>query len=166
MDLQPVLTGKLITLRPLKREDFESLYLCASDPLVWEQHPTRDRYKREVFEKFFEAAIESKGALAVIDNSTGEVIGSSRFYNFDSSASQGTIGYTFLKRSHWGGVYNTEMKMLMLSHAFKFVDKIYFEIGRDNLRSRRAIEKIGARIHKEMALDGKPYCEYVIFKPD
>ena len=51
---------------------------------------------------------------------------------------------TFLARSHWGGTYNGEMKRLMLAHAFRFVESVLFLIGPRNVRSQRAIEKIGA----------------------
>jgi N-acetyltransferase len=48
-DLQPVLKGQLLELRPLRPEDFTELYPVASDPLIWEQHANKDRYKEEVF---------------------------------------------------------------------------------------------------------------------
>jgi N-acetyltransferase len=57
-DLQPVLKGDLLELRPLRREDFQALYAVASDPLIWEQHPAKDRYQEEVFHAFFRDALE------------------------------------------------------------------------------------------------------------
>lgn len=143
-DLQPTLTGELLELRPLRPEDFEALYAVASDPLIWEQHPHWDRYKRDVFEKFFDDAMESGGAFIVIDRRTGVPIGSSRYDGYDEEASEIEIGWTFLARSHWGGVYNGEMKRLMLRHAFRFVDNVILKIGPQNIRSQRAAEKIGA----------------------
>jgi len=143
-DLQPVLQGDLLTLRPLRKEDFDDLYAVASDPLIWEQHPASDRYKRDVFEAFFRDAMDSGGALIVLDAKDGRVIGSSRFYGYDERASEIEIGWTFLARSYWGGVYNREMKRLMLRHAFKFVRRVIFLAGRTNRRSQRALEKIGA----------------------
>lgn len=142
-DLQPTLTGTLLELRPLRPEDFPALFAVASDPLIWEQHPEPDRYTRPVFEKFFQGALDSAGAFVVIDRSDGRVIGSSRYYGYDPAASEVEIGWTFLARSHWGGRYNREMKRLMLDHAFRFVDRVVFRIGLRNLRSRRAIERIG-----------------------
>ena len=142
-DLQPTLTSELLELRPLRADDFEHLYAVASDPLIWEQHPNSDRYKRDVFQKFFDEALESRGALIALDRNTNQVIGSSRFHDYDLQRSEVEIGWTFLARSHWGGVYNGEMKRLMLAHAFKFVDNVIFVIGANNLRSQRAVEKIG-----------------------
>lgn len=142
-ELQPRLTGDLLDLRPLVPEDFDALFAVASDPLIWEQHPDSDRFKEEVFRAFFRGAMESGGALVAIDRATGRVIGSSRYFGYDEAASEVEIGWSFLARSHWGGVYNGEMKRLMLRHAFRFVDNVVFLIGPENWRSRKAVEKIG-----------------------
>lgn len=142
-DRQPFLKGELLELRPLRVEDFDVLYAVASDPLIWEQHPSSDRYKEERFRDFFRQAVESGGALVAVDLKDGRVIGSSRFHGYDEQASEVEIGWTFMARSHWGGSYNGDMKRLMLRHAFRFVDNVVFLIGPQNLRSRRAVEKIG-----------------------
>ena len=144
LDLQPTLKGQLLDLRPLRAEDFHDLYAVAADPLIWEQHPARDRYKEGVFKVFFREALESGGALIAIDAQHGQVIGSSRFHGYNAEQSEVEIGWTFLARSHWGGAYNGEMKLLMLRHAFRFVDSVIFLVGPQNLRSQRAVEKIGA----------------------
>jgi N-acetyltransferase len=143
-DLQPELRGELVALRPLRPDDFSDLYVVASDPLIWEQHPAADRYKEDVFRAFFRDALESGGALLATDAKSGKVIGSSRFYGYDGNANEIEIGWTFLARSHWGGIYNGEMKRLMLRHALRFVDRVVFLIGSQNLRSRKAIENLGA----------------------
>jgi len=142
-DLQPTLKSEMLELRPLLPDDFEALYAVASDPLIWEQHPNSDRYKPDVFRRFFDEALQSGGALIAIDRKIDRVIGSSRFHGHDLERSEIEIGWTFLARSHWGGAYNGEMKRLMLSHAFKFVDNVIFSVGANNLRSQRAVEKIG-----------------------
>jgi RimJ/RimL family protein N-acetyltransferase len=142
-DLQPTLTGRLVTLRPLRESDFDALYAVASDPLIWEQHPERERYQDSVFRRFFREAMDSKGALLALETSSGQVIGSSRYYGLDPDQGEVEIGWTFLARSHWGGAYNGEMKALMLAHAFQFVERVVFLIGPQNYRSQRAIEKIG-----------------------
>src|SRR5258708_11824348 len=142
-ELQPHLVGDLLELRPLRPADWESLFGLASDPLIWEQHPASDRYQEEVFREFFREALESGGALIVIDRQTQETIGSSRYFGFEPGKSEIEIGWTFLARSHWGGKYNGELKRLMLDHAFRFVESVIFKIGPANLRSRRAVEKIG-----------------------
>jgi len=142
-DLQPTLKGELLHLRPLRPEDFHDLYAVASDPLIWEQHPARDRYQEEVFRVFFREALESGGALITHDAQGGQVIGSSRYHGYNPQKSEVEIGWTFLARSHWGGAYNGEMKRLMLRHAFRFVNSVIFLVGPQNFRSQRAMEKIG-----------------------
>ena len=143
IDLQPTLTGELLELRPLRPEDFDDLYAVASDPLIWEQHPNSDRHQVDVFREFFRVALESGGAFLVVDRRDGRVIGSSRFHGYDEVKSEVEIGWTFLARSHWGGTCNREMKDLMLRHAFRFVRSVVFLVGPRNLRSQRAMEKIG-----------------------
>ena len=162
-ELQPSLEGELLELRPLRRDDFEALFLAASDPLIWEQHPESDRYTRTVFQKYFDGAIESRGAFAIIERQSGRIIGSSRYCNLKPDEVE--IGWTFLERKFWGGEYNRELKKLMLDHAFKFVNRVVFVIGENNLRSRKAIEKIGAKFLKKAAAperDGKINVIYFI----
>jgi len=144
MLLKPTLQNSTIKIIPLKMEDFEKLYTVASDPLVWEQHPNKNRYRREVFENFFKGAMESGGAFLVLNNETNEVMGSSRFYDFDKKKNSVCIGYTFLGRKFWGGKYNPSLKKLMLDYAFNYVENVIFHIGAVNIRSQKAIERLGA----------------------
>src|SRR5258708_2519461 len=165
-DLQPILNGALLGLRPLRPEDFPDLYAVASDPLIWEQHPIKDRYKEDVFKGFFREALESGGALIATDSKDGQVIGSSRFNGYDEEQSEIEIGWTFLARSHWGGIYNREMKQLMLRHAFQFVKSVVFLIGPQNLRSQRAVEKIGGvRVASRTDASGRESVVYQITAP-
>jgi RimJ/RimL family protein N-acetyltransferase len=168
-DQQPVLEGPTVMLRPLCVDDFDPLYAAASDPLIWEQHPDPLRYRRANFTTdFFEGAL-AHGALVVIDRETQRIIGSTRYYEWDPVQREVAIGYTFLARSHWGGEVNKEMKRLQLEHAFRFANVVWFHIGKDNLRSRRAIEKIGARLDREAPrpVNGvlQPYAYYRIDRP-
>ena len=143
-DLQPHLKGELIELRPLRPQDWAELFAVASDSLIWEQHPENDRYKESVFRIFFKDALESGGAFVVVDKENQQIIGSTRFYGYDPEKSEIEIGWTFLARKYWGGRFNAEMKRLLLNHAFKFVESVVFFVGEDNVRSQRAMEKIGA----------------------
>ena len=165
-ELQPHLEDSLIRLRPLRETDFESLYATASDPLIWEQHPNRNRYQRPVFETYFRGAMESGGALLILDRATDQVLGSSRFYDFNEAARTICIGYTFLARSHWGRGYNEHLKSLMLEHAWGFVDAALFHVGAQNQRSRRAMEKLGATLIGEapVAYYGEPSNLNVIYR--
>lgn len=144
-DLQPTnLSNETVILSPLKSTDFEKLFAVASDELIWEQHPNKLRYQKEVFKNFFDGAIESKGAFLIQDTKTQEVIGSTRFYDFDEKDNSVLIGYTFLGRKFWGIGINAIVKQLLLNYAFQFVDKVYFHVGATNFRSQKAMEKLGA----------------------
>lgn len=142
-DAQPHLRGELLELRPLRREDHDELRQAASDRLIWEQHPAKERATPEGFRTYFEEHLAAGGTLAVIDRATGRIIGQSR-YVYDAERDEVEIGWTFLVRSHWGGTYNAELKRLMLEHAFGSVDTVVFLIHEDNIRSQRSVEKLGA----------------------
>jgi RimJ/RimL family protein N-acetyltransferase len=167
-ELQPTIHNGLVGVAPLGKDDFEALFAVAADPLIWEQHPSKDRYQRAVFENFFKGAIASGGALRVIDRVNGELIGSSRFYDFDAVNSQIKIGYTFIARSRWAQNYNRALKSLMLDHAFRFVARVTFQVGVDNRRSRKAMEKLGGIYlgEESVAYVGEASRPNVIYKID
>ena len=141
---QPYLRGELLTLRPLEKTDFEALHAAASDPLIWEQHPEPTRWQRDVFRQYFVAGLVCRGALVVLDAATNAVIGSSRYLDHDPQRSSVEIGYTFLARTYWGGQYNRELKALMLDYAFERVNTVFFVVGEGNVRSQKAVLKLGA----------------------
>ena len=144
-NLQPTnLFNDTVILNPLKITDFECLFAVASDALIWEQHPNKLRYQKEVFQNFFDGAIESIGAFLIQDAQTHEIIGSTRFYDFDEKDNSILIGYTFLGRKFWGNGINAMVKKMLLNYAFQFVDMVYFHVGATNFRSQKAMEKLGA----------------------
>lgn len=144
MDIFPALENENIKLVPLKETDFERLFAVASDPKVWEQHPNKDRYKREAFLNFFKGAMESKGAFLVLNKISGEILGSTRFYDFDEKNKSILIGYTFYGTKSWGKNINPQVKKLMLDYIFQFVETVIFHVGKENIRSQKAMEKLGA----------------------
>jgi len=145
MNTQPTLENDFVQLIPLQDADFEQLFAVASDPKIWEQHPNKERYKREVFENFFQGAMESGGAFKIVEKNTGEVAGSTRFYDYNADDNSIFIGYTFYGTKFWGSKMNPQVKKLMLDYIFQFVDKVNFHVGKDNIRSQKAMEKLGAK---------------------
>ncbi|SKC96066.1 Protein N-acetyltransferase, RimJ/RimL family [Chitinophaga ginsengisegetis] len=141
---QPILENDKVILYPLEEKDFEALYAVASDPEIWRQHPNQDRWKREVFQVFFDGAMQSKGAFKIVDKATGNIIGSTRIYNYNEQDNSLFIGYTFYATSCWGKGINQSVKAIMLDYVFQFVSKVYFHIGANNIRSQIAIGRIGA----------------------
>jgi RimJ/RimL family protein N-acetyltransferase len=141
----PILQNDTVRLIPLQSNDFEKLFTIASDPLIWEQHPTPDRYKRAIFQSFFDSGIASKSAYLIYNIEINDRIGCTRFYPVEGNEKAIHIGYTFFKRRSWGTNHNNKTKELMLSHAFQFVESVHFQIGTTNFRSQKAIEKLGAK---------------------
>ena len=168
MNVQATLENENVKLVPLNPNDFEELFSVASDPKIWEQHPNKDRYQREVFEKFFQGAMESKGAFKIMDKSSNEVAGSTRFYDYNPKENSIFIVYTFYATKFWGSKLNPQVKKLMLDYIFQFVDKVNFHVGKDNIRSQKAMEKLGAKKVDEVnvAYFGEPEKLNVVFEID
>ena len=167
MNRQPVLEGEHLLLRPLRADDWDALFAAASDPLIWEVHPSNDRWQEPLFRAFFDDALAKGGALVVIDKGTGALIGSSRMQAYDpENGGSVEIGWTFLARSHWGGATNRELKRLMLAHALGFVERVDFRVGEGNSRSRRAMEKIGGKLSDrlELAETSKGLVRHVVYE--
>jgi len=168
-NLQPVLKGRLVTLRPLEEKDWAGLFKAASNPKTWAGHTAtcQNRYQEDVFRGFFEAALSSDSALTIIDNESGDIIGSSRYHGYDAKTREIEIGWTFIDCAFWGGIYNAEIKSLMLDHIFKHVDCVVFWVAEDNIRSQRAMEKIGGKrregeFSKSSGDEIIPYCIFEI----
>lgn len=143
-DAQPELFSRMLALRPLKREDLEGLFAAAGHPEVWAGHPAKDRYKRDVFERYFHFLLNTESTLIVVDRASGEIIGCSRYYTAPDQPDSISIGFTFVNHAYWGGGVNFELKRLMLNHAFKTFEEVWFHIAPDNIRSQKATAKLGA----------------------
>lgn len=144
VDLQPILQGDLAILSPLTERDFDELYAVAADPLIWEQHPNKDRWKLSVFRTFFGGACLSGGAFKVVDPHTRRIMGSTRFYDYARDDSSILIGYTFYGRAYWGTGVNRAVKRMMLDYIFQYVSDVFFHVGSVNIRSQKAMERLGA----------------------
>lgn len=166
MHFQPTLSNEFVKIVPLSMDDFDDLFTIASDKLLWEQHPDKDRYKKEVFLIFFKDAMASESAFKILDLKTGATIGSSRYYEYDAIGKSIAIGYTFIDRKYWATPYNRAIKNLMINHAFQFVENIVFHVGETNFRSRKAVEKLGAFVTKSGYNEAtqRAHVEYVLTK--
>lgn len=144
LDIQPILENERVILAPLQEEDFEALYAAAADPDIWEQHPNKERWQKDVFKTFFEGAMQSRGAFRIVDKTTESIIGSTRFYDYNKRDGSILIGYTFYGKAYWGKGLNRAVKALMLDYIFQSVSTVRFHIGAGNIRSQVAISRIGA----------------------
>lgn len=167
LDRQPRLIHPALHLRPMRAADWQDLYAAASDPLIWQQHPAPDRWQEPVFRAYFEQGLACGGALVAIDPAVGRIIGSSRYSAERAGPGEMEIGWTFLVRRYWGGAMNAVMKRLMLDHALHAphaVERVIFAVGEHNLRSRRAMEKIGGRLTDRVI--EAPTARHVVFAID
>ena len=169
-DPQPTLAGDLLVVRPLRADDWDGMFAAASDPLIWEQHPSPDRYTESAFREYFDGGLARGMAFSFVDRATGSIIGSSRYYEPDPDRSEVEIGWTFLARPCWGGAYNREAKALMLEHAFRWFDTVIFWVAENNQRSRHAMLKIGGVLRDGIVsreISGhKPYVVFEIRRND
>ncbi len=152
-DAQPRLRSDTLLLRPLVAEDFEGLHAAASDPETWAGHPARDRHHEGVFRPYFDFLLEAGGTLVIEDIADGRIIGCSRYYTAPDMPGTISIGFTFLNHKYWGGVWNFEVKRLMLSHAFQSFDEVWFHIDPTNIRSQTATTRLGAVHGYDTGLD-------------
>lgn len=162
--IQHQLEDEKVIMRPLMADDFEELLTVASDPKIWEQHPNKNRWQREVFKTFFKGALESGGAYIIVNKYNGKAIGCTRFYGYNSDDDSILIGYTFYATQYWGKGINHTVKTLMLDYIFQNVRTVYFHIGAENIRSQIAIGRLGTTKieEKEVTYFGEmPYLNYV-----
>lgn len=144
ISIQTTLENEALLLQPLQEVDFNALYEVACDSKIWEQHPNKDRWQMAEFQKFFDAAIESKGAFKIMHKVTDTIIGSSRYYNYYAEKDYILIGYTFYNVTSWGTGINTAVKKLMLDYIFQYVSTVIFHVGKTNFRSQIAINRLGS----------------------
>ena len=150
MNFKSNFENEIISLYQIKEEYFEELYSVASNPIIWEQHPENDRWKKEKFSIFLRNGYENEfGFLLIFHKDTKKIIGSTRFYSYDKIDKAIRIGFTFISPEYWGTSINFQIKKMMLDYAFKYLDKVYFDIGGNNFRSRKAVEKLGASLFKD-----------------
>lgn len=164
---QPILVGETISLRPLRKDDFDGLYDCASDKKIWESHPNSDRYKLSEFVAYFESSIASQACVVVTDKQSNKIIGLSRYYTVAKIPDDISIGFTFLSRDYWGGATNHELKILMIDYALQYFPAIWFHVAVTNIRSQKATQKIGAVfVGEDSLLIGGNVAQWLCYRID
>jgi len=138
-----ILENEIVCLKLLNEADYDLLYKVAIDKILWEHHPISNGYTKEGFDKFFNEAL-TFGSLIIVDKLKSKVIGCTRMYGYNEAENSVVIGHTFIARDYWGSGYNKSIKKLMLDYAFTQVSKVVFYVVENNIRSQKALEKIGA----------------------
>ncbi len=146
-----ILTGETVDLLPLELHHFEELYTAAADKKLWEFIPS-DCSEKEKFYEVYHTAIEEREKgnhypFVVYHKPSGKLIGSTRFLDIIERDKKLEIGWTWITADHWATSVNFECKLLLLTFAFEVLHALRVQLKTDenNLRSRKAIQKIGGQ---------------------
>lgn len=144
--------GNHVLLEPLDLSHVDGLFAATADPRVWrwlaEPAPvSADDMRRYVAEALREHGRGARVPWVQRDARTGEVAGTTSFYQVDEANRSVTMGHTILGSRWWRTGLNTEAKLLLLRRAFDELGavRVVWRTDLHNERSRAAIERIGAR---------------------
>ncbi|MDM1371318.1 GNAT family N-acetyltransferase [Myroides marinus] len=144
-----VLEGNTVKLVPLEEHHLEELYKASSDKELWRLVPT-DCSDRDTFYANYRNALAARDKwvqypFVILDKETNAIIGSTRFFEMYEADKKLEIGWTWITQGYWGTVVNIECKLLLLTYCFETlkVNRVQLKTKDDNIRSRKAIEKIG-----------------------
>jgi RimJ/RimL family protein N-acetyltransferase len=147
-----LLRGQYIYLQTLKAGDIPRLKELARDERLWEYTKTllvNENFDAQ-FEKYIATALDDRNtggqhSFVIRDVANNEIIGMTRYYKIEPSQKRVSIGYTWYVPEVWGKVHNKECKLLLLQYAFKTLgyQRVEFEVAHQNIRSQKAVEKIG-----------------------
>ena len=152
LQIQPVtLSGRHVRLEPMTFEHHDALCEIGIDPDLWRWIPTQVR-SRDDMREYIRIALQwqTDGTalpFVTVEQSSGKVIGSTRYMNIDKPNRHVEIGATWIAKPWQRTVVNTEAKYLMLKHAFETLGCHRVELKTDELneKSRNAILRIGAK---------------------
>jgi RimJ/RimL family protein N-acetyltransferase len=146
-----ILQGHTVDLLPLEKEHFEELYLAASDKKLWELIPI-DCSIREKFMAAYTTALEEREKgnhypFIIYHKEARQIIGSTRLFDIHPNDKKLEIGWTWIIEKYWGTTVNVECKLLLLTYCFDILQarRVQIKTDQNNIRSRKAIEKIGGQ---------------------
>lgn len=152
MEISPVtLDGQHTRLEPLTLAHQEALIAAAADGELWNSTVTIVP-TRETMACYIEVALAAQARgnelpFVIIRKSSGEVVGTTRFYEIEPNDRRLAIGYTWVSRSAQRTAVNTEAKLLLLTQAFEHwqFNRVEFITDVLNQQSRAAILRLGAK---------------------
>jgi RimJ/RimL family protein N-acetyltransferase len=153
-ELPARMEGELVVVEPMTADHEEGLFRAGSDPEVWEYLPAfpcpcgdRDLFARWVAARLADMEEGTETAFTILDRSTGEPIGSTRYLCLRPEHRSLEVGWTWIGRSWWQTGANVETKLLVLGRAFDVLglERVEFKTDARNARSRAALEALPAR---------------------
>jgi RimJ/RimL family protein N-acetyltransferase len=146
-----ILKGTTVELLPLEKAHLEELYIAASDKKLWEFIPI-DGSDKNKFTFYYEKAISDRDIgiqypFAIYHKPTKKLIGSTRLFEIFPDDRKLEIGWTWIEKEYWGTAINFECKLLLLAFCFESLKaaRVQLKTKDTNIRSRTAIEKLGAK---------------------
>ena len=147
-----LLRGKHVYLEILQPHHVPALKELAKNPRIWEYTKTlliNDTYEQQ-FDKYIITAFDEKFMMGqvcfvIFESGTDRIIGMTRYYKLEPAHKRVSIGFTWYIPEVWGKVYNKECKLLLVQYAFETLafQRVEFEVAHQNIRSQKAVEKIG-----------------------
>lgn len=144
------LAGSVIRLVPLTAKHKPELTQVLNDPQIWE-YTWRKISSEEQAGQLVDTALANQAAgkdipYVMVEQVSGRIVGTTRMMHVDRTHRGAEIGCTWIAPEFWRTAVNTESKRLLLEYAFEVLGliRVEFSIVSNNLRSQRAIERIGA----------------------
>ncbi len=149
MRVEPVvLRGDLVSLEPLAQEHAQGLYNRGRTVDDWRYMPRSSFIDMADVRQWIEEALAAPNQLpfVMVETGKGKAVGSTRYLNIRPEHRSLEIGWTWLGQEWQRTGINTEAKLLLLAHAFERLGclRVEFKTDARNLRSQRALERIGA----------------------
>jgi len=146
-----ILNGELLDLVPLEEKHFEELELLAREKSIWEFIPIDMSSSEKCFKVFANALVErdlgTQIPFVIFHKKENRIIGSTRLMNMEAKHKKLEIGWTWLHPEYWATAVNLECKLLLLTFCFEElnVNRVQLKTDENNIRSQKAIKKIGAQ---------------------
>ena len=148
-DVQPVtLSANGVRLEPLTAAHADGLHLAASDGQLWQLRVTSvPEPGQEAAYIATALASPNRRAFAIVDEASGEVIGSTSYHDIVEAVDRVEIGWTWYAKSRQRSHVNSSCKLLLLTHAFETLGCAVVGLRTDNFNhaSQQAIERLGAK---------------------
>ena len=157
-----VLSGNLVRLEPLADAHITELVALGADEAIWAHLPLDGtdaaRLNRELRTAVLQRANGGQypfTVFAIAPDGGERIVGSTRFFDIFPEHRKLEIGWTWYAKDAWGRGYNTECKLLLLTFCFEQLsaNRVQLKTRVNNLRSRAAIEKIGATLEGTLRAD-------------
>ncbi|HLA58898.1 MAG TPA: GNAT family N-acetyltransferase [Puia sp.] len=145
-----ILKGKSLSLIPVEEKYLEELLSFSANPVIWEHLPKEIFNREELLQWYLQTKEDEASGKAIPfliqDIQSLEIMGSTRILDLDVANRKAEIGWTWINPKYFGTKINVEAKLLLLDYAFTVLrlNRIQFRADERNIRSRRAILKLGA----------------------